>query len=121
MGASSLAGKKNSAESCDNACCGEVLQADDGKGEKAAPNSEKDAQSACRLGDPLEPGSSGEHLQMTKMGLSSSRRLNASSSEEEFYPGEEKVTIKTLGDYSCFAEIIGDSHCTSILFGRRWL
>ena len=92
--------KKNSAEKPD---CGEVLQADDGIGEKVAANGgEKDAQSACRLGDPaepVEPGPSGErgnHLQMMKKVLSSSRRLHASSSEEEFYSGEEEVTIKTL-------------------------
>ena len=93
--------KKNSAEKLD---CGEVLQADDGIGEKVAANGgEKDAQSACRLGDPaepVEPGPSGErenHLQMMKKVLSSSRRLHASSSEEEFYSGEEEeVTIKTL-------------------------
>merc|ERR1719341_417566 len=87
--------KKNSAEKPD---CGEVLQADDGIGEKVAANGgEKDAQSACRLGDPaepVEPGPSGErgnHLQMMKKVLSSSRRLHASSSEEEFYSGEEEV------------------------------
>ena len=92
--------KKNSAEKPD---CGEVLQADDGICEKVAANGgEKDAQSACRLGDPaepVEPGPSGErgnHLQMMKKVLSSSRRLHASSSEEEFYSGEEEVTIKTL-------------------------
>ena len=92
--------KKNSAEKLD---CGEVLQADDGICEKVAANGgEKDAQSACRLGDPaepVEPGPSGErgnHLQMMKKVLSSSRRLHASSSEEEFYSGEEEVTIKTL-------------------------
>ena len=92
--------KKNSAEKPN---CGEVLQADDGIGDKVAANGEKDAQSACRLGDPAEPvepgpyGEQGNDLQMTKKVLSSSRRLHASSSEEEFYSGEEEeVTIKTL-------------------------
>ena len=72
-------GKKNSVEGPDGAeasCSVEVLQVDDGKGNPSEPSS---------------PGELGSHIQ--KRVLSSSRRLNASSSEEEFYSAEEKVTI----------------------------
>ena len=73
-------GKKNSVEGSDGAeasCSVEVLQVDDGKGNPSEPSS---------------PGELGSHIQ--KRVLSSSRRLNASSSEEEFYfSAEEKVTI----------------------------
>ena len=57
-------------------CSVKVLQVDAGKG------------------NPAEPGSAGElgsHIQ--KRVFSSSRRLNASSSDEEFYSAEDKVTI----------------------------
>ena len=79
-------GKKNSAEHPDEASgCGEVLQVDDGIGEKVALNSEKDAQSTCRLGDPAEPAQPGP----------SGERGSLNASKEEFYSGEEEVAIKT--------------------------
>ena len=77
-------GKKNSDGA--EASCSVVLQVDGGKGKKTAHDSEN-------LAEPGFPGELllGSHIQ--KRVLSSSRRLNASSSEEEFYSSEEKVTI----------------------------
>ena len=85
-------GKENSAENPDHAetSCGEVLQVDNGIGEKVASKGEKVDQSTCRLEDPAESGPSGErasHLKKTKKVL---------AAEEELYPGEEEVIIKTL-------------------------
>ena len=85
-------GKENSAENPDHAetSCGEVLQVDNGIGEKVASKGEKVDQSTCRLEDPAESGPSGErgsHLKMTKKVL---------ASEEKLYPGEEEVIFKTL-------------------------
>ena len=86
-------GKQSSMENLDNteaSSCGGILQVSDGNGKKAAANT----RNASRLGDCVEPGPSGGRgnpLQNTKKALSSNRRLNASSSEEEIYSGEEEV------------------------------
>ena len=90
-------GKQSSVENLEDpeaSCCGGILQAGDGNGKKSATNSMKNTQNASWPGNRVEQGSSGgqgNHLSKTNKVLSSSRRLNASSSEEEFYSGEEEV------------------------------
>ena len=85
-------GKENSAENPDHAetICGEALQVNGCIGEKVVSKGERVDQSTCRLEDPAESGPSGErasHLKKTKKVL---------AAEEELYPGEEEVIIKTL-------------------------
>ena len=95
-------GQQNSVENLDNtevSCCGGISQVGNGNGKKAATNSEEDAQNANRLGNCVEPGPSGgqvNQFHQTKKVASSGRCLNASSSEEEFYSGEEEVIVNFL-------------------------